>query len=233
LSQDAKGQIENLEGIWIYELGELQGLNKSEISKVKAFASRQTDRARPAYGRFREDRDRRGIFIGTTNESEYLRDPTGNRRFLPVLTGKIDLDALQRDRDQLWAEAAHREAAGESITLPQELWELAATEQAGRIETDPWEMILKSRLDDPCHLLHGGDKLLQRVSANMLLSEYLKISEKDWRPVDYKRLAACMRRLGWDGPKNIRMGDQVTKAYERIKKDMWRKEPPRSQDEPV
>ena len=217
LSLDAKSQIENLEGIWIYEISELQGLNKGEISKVKAFASRQTDRARPAYGRFREDRPRRGIFIGTTNESEYLRDPTGNRRFLPVLTGKIDLEALQQDRDQLWAEAAHREATGVSITLPKELWKLAAAEQDARSETDPWELILKN-LCEPSQLWDGEGA--QKVGACTVLSEYFKIPGPEQNNSHYKRLAACMRRLGWDGPKNMRIGDSVTKGYERARRGL-------------
>ena len=91
-----------------------------------------------AYGRFSEARGRQTIFVGTTNEHKYLKDRTGNRRFLPVKTGTIDLEALRRDRDQLWAEAAVREARGEEITLPQELWEAAAVEQEERLEDDPW-----------------------------------------------------------------------------------------------
>src|SRR5690606_19350054 len=78
-------------------------------------------------------------FIGTTNEHKYLKDRTGNRRFLPVKTGAIDLEALRRDRDQLWAEAAKLEAEGESVVLPQELWAVAAAEQEERLEDDPWQ----------------------------------------------------------------------------------------------
>ena len=218
---DAKAQIENLEGRWIYEICEMQGFRKSEMSKIKAFVSRQVDRARPAYGHFSEDRSRRGIFIGTTNEFEYLRDPTGNRRFLPVLTGKIELEALQQDRDQLWAEAAHREATGVSITLPRELWELAAAEQDARNETDPWELILKN-LCEPSQLWDE----VHKVGACTVLSEHLKIPGPEQHNGHYKRLAACMRRLGWDGPKNMRIGDSVTKGYERARRGIFGQKAP-------
>ena len=119
---DQRAQAEALEGVLIYEISELGGLNKVEMSRVKAFLSRTEDRARPAYGRFREDRPRTAIFVGTTNDDTYLRDTTGNRRFWPVKVGTIDLVRLEEDRDQLWAEAAHREAQGEAIELPATLY---------------------------------------------------------------------------------------------------------------
>jgi hypothetical protein len=71
------------------------------------------------------------------------------------------------------------------------------------------------------------------VSASNLLGEHLKFPEKDWHNGHFKRLAACMRRLGWDGPKNIRMNDEVTKGYERVRRDFWGKEVRGSQEEPV
>jgi predicted P-loop ATPase len=103
LTLDAKAQMEALEGVWILEIAELEGISRADTAKVKAFASRSDDNARPAYARFKEKRPRQTIFIGTTNDDKYLRDMTGNRRFWPVKIGQIDLEALARDRDQLWA----------------------------------------------------------------------------------------------------------------------------------
>ena len=82
------------------------------------------------------------LFIGTVNDSKYLRDATGNRRTWPVRTGEIDLDGLTRERDQLWAEAATREASGESIRLDRSLWPAAATEQSARMVDDPFDDVL-------------------------------------------------------------------------------------------
>ena len=88
--------------------------------------SRRIDRARMAYGRCQWKRRGSASSSGTTNKGEYLPDTTGNRRFWPVRIQTFDLDALRRDRDQLWAEAAARETQGESIRLARELWPEAA-----------------------------------------------------------------------------------------------------------
>lgn len=87
LGLDKREQQEAVQGVWIYELCELDGLSKSEVTAIKLFASKTVDSARPAYGRSRVDRPRRLIFIATTNEDTYLRDTTGNRRFWPVKVG--------------------------------------------------------------------------------------------------------------------------------------------------
>ena len=91
-------------------------------------------------------RPRRCIFVGSTNDAEYLLDPTGNRRFWPLLTTKIDLAALKRDRDQLWAEAseANEEKADEELTIEPTLWPAATDRQASRLVSDPWEDLLEN-----------------------------------------------------------------------------------------
>lgn len=131
-------QQEAMAGVWLYEIADLTGMKKTEVEQVKAFASRKVDRARPAYGRFRVDRARRTIFFATTNDNEYLKSETGNRRFWPVAVASIDLAGLRADRDQLWAEAATLEAQGVSTVLPERLWRAAADEQDQRKEGDDW-----------------------------------------------------------------------------------------------
>src|SRR6266404_2178457 len=112
---------------------------RAVVEQVKAFASRQVDRARPAYGRVREDRPRRSIEWATTNNEEYLLSQTGNRRWWPLETGKIDIEALKRDREKLLGEAATYQAAGERIGLDESLWSDARNVQEQRRVTDPWE----------------------------------------------------------------------------------------------
>ena len=107
--KDAK---ETIQGKWIIELGELDSLSRSEVTHVKAFISRTVDRFRPAYGRASQDYKRQCVFAGTTNETGYLQDTTGNRRFWPVACEWADVEAVKRDRDQLWAEAVHQYRAG-------------------------------------------------------------------------------------------------------------------------
>ena len=89
-----------------HQIGEFTGMKRSDVEHVKALLSRQFDEARPAYGRMRKRQPRTFICVGTTNEDEYLVDETGNRRFLPIRCGSVDVEALQRDRDQLWRRSA-------------------------------------------------------------------------------------------------------------------------------
>lgn len=93
-------------GTWLCEIGELSALAKTDSGVAKAFISRDTDRIRPPYGKRRVDFPRSTVFIGTSNPRDYLTDPTGNRRYWPVhCEGRVDFEGLERDRDQLWAEA--------------------------------------------------------------------------------------------------------------------------------
>lgn len=190
LDADDKHMIEATDGKWIGEIPELQAMRKNDWDKVKSNLSRATDRARMAYGYFADDRPRQFICIGTTNSQEYLFSPYGNRRFWPVKVKRFNLDELQRDRDQLWAEAAAREAAGASIRLPEALWNAAKDEQDKRQVADPFFEVLTEKLDR----LEGTIK-----------------TEDVWRllgvPIERRnqngagaRMAAVMRKLGWDKP---------------------------------
>ena len=138
LSANTQLVIERTQGRWMIEAGELSGMSRKGVDQLKAFLSRRNDCARMAYGRLTHDAPRHFIVVGTTNDDKYLIDSTGNRRFWPVRVGDIDLDALTQDRDQLWAEAAARETAGESIRLDRALWQAAALEQDERRTVDPF-----------------------------------------------------------------------------------------------
>lgn len=220
LTLDPKAQMEAVEGVWLYELGELEGLSRADMSKVKAFASRLVDQARPAYGRFRETRPRQNIFIGTTNDDQYLRDRTGNRRFWPVATGTIDLEALRQDRDQLWAEASALEARGESIVLAEELWPAAKDQQDARMEDDPWlDRLQNIGIDSDMEAHDFMDwKLLPsdgsyKVSTADIFQHVLKMEPSNVQSWHNKRLAQLMRNIGWDGPKNMKFGQRVMRGY--------------------
>ena len=206
---DDKAQIEELEGVWIFEVAELDGISRAETSKAKALISRTEDRVRPAYARFKETVPRQCILVGTTNEFSYLKDTTGNRRFLPVKTGEIDLEALKQDRDQLWAEAAQLEAQGYSITLPKELWDDAAAQQEGRMQEDPWLDVL-SRVKGT---VKDG---FERVATETLFGEnYLSIPVAQRQAYHPKTLATNMRKLGWEGPIKLRINGSVARGYQR------------------
>jgi predicted P-loop ATPase len=221
LALSVKEQQEQIQGVWLYELSDLSGLNKTDINKVKSFASRQVDRARPAYGRSRVDRKRRGIQIGTTNDLEYLQDMTGNRRFWPFTPGDIDVEAVRQDRDQLWAEAAAAEATGEALIIPPQLWATIEERQNSRMILHPWEGILAETgwLHPNGHeivkVADDQGKLEWRVKTNHLLIEVLGIVPDKMNVGQAKQLSAVMRRLGWSGPTLIRIGDDVSRGYRK------------------
>jgi predicted P-loop ATPase len=206
---DPKTQAEALEGAWIFEIAELSGLKHTDTAYVKAFLSRSTDRVRPAYARFRESWPRQGIIVGTTNDDSYLKDDTGNRRFLPVKTGQIDLEEIKRDRDLLWAEAAEIEADGEPITLPKELWEDARKEQLARMPVDPWLDVLGSIKGT---IVNGTE----RISSRDLLGEnHINISAGQQQYYHTTRLAKIMKALGWEGPKAMKIAGKAVRGYAR------------------
>ena len=132
-SKDAAMEVA---GVWLVEMSELDALTKASNSAIKSFVTRRSDRFRPPYGRHVIDHPRQCVFAGTINPLEgYLNDPTGARRFWPVVCGDIDLETLVRDRDQLWAEARVRFQAGMPWWLDTpELEALARPEQEARCE---------------------------------------------------------------------------------------------------
>jgi predicted P-loop ATPase len=114
---DVRKLIEATHGKWIVEASELAGMSRSDSAALKSFLSRPADEARMAYQRTPTRVPRHFMVVGTTGATDYLRD-TGNRRFWPVRVVRFDLARLAEIRDQLWAEAAIAEAAGEALDLP-------------------------------------------------------------------------------------------------------------------
>jgi predicted P-loop ATPase len=209
LGQGGREVQEQLAGIWIHESPELAGMGKAEVEAIKAFASRQVDRARPAYGHFLVEQPRHSIEVATTNDSEYLQSQTGNRRFWPIrVRAAIDLVKLRSARLQLWGEAAHYQAQGEELTLEPRLWGAARAEQEARRVKDPWEALLGDLAavasTGPTAgfgyigngIVHRvGDEL--RVSTAVIFEHFLKIPSGQLHNGHSKRLANTMRKLGW------------------------------------
>ncbi|CAM4495964.1 virulence-associated E family protein [Corallococcus exiguus] len=137
---------------WFIELAELSTFRKSEDQALKALISRTEDTYRPPYGRTNVKTPRRYVFVGTTNDDDYLRDPTGHRRFWPVKCTRIDTDALTRDREQIWAEAVVRYHQGETWWLTSEQAASAEQQAALRAENSGdgrKEVILRWLLEMP------------------------------------------------------------------------------------
>lgn len=97
-----------MRGKLVCELSELKGLASRDAGSIKKFISAREDEWVPKYQEISKPYPRRCVFIGTANETEFLADPTGERRWLPIMTGRGEIDAIVRDRDNLWAEARER-----------------------------------------------------------------------------------------------------------------------------
>lgn len=155
LSVNGKEALEQIQGAWIIEMAELSGLRKAEIEATKHFLSKSTDTFRPAYGRTAETYDRQCVFIGTTNNKEFLKDPTGNRRFMPVsiepslATRDIFSDLSTDEVGQIWAEAYQLYMAKEKLYLSVEATALAKIEQRDHSEADDRSGLIQEFLDTP------------------------------------------------------------------------------------
>lgn len=151
---EGKEACEMIQGIWINEVGELTGMSKSESNAVKQFLSRTEDIYREAYGKRTMPYPRRCVFFGTTNDSEFLRDRTGNRRFWPVDVGilkptKSVFRDLEGEVDQIYAEAFVRWQLGEALYLTGEAEKLSKQQQDEHRESSVKEGIIRAFVERP------------------------------------------------------------------------------------
>ena len=184
-----------LRGCWILEFGELDSVSKHDVTKVKAFLTSCVDSYRPPYLRRTIDVPRQTVFVGSTNEKEYLRDPTGNRRFWPVACGgDVDVARLEADRNQLWAEAVALYKRGQAWWVDSdELKALCSAEQAMREPSDEWTGPIKKWLQKPTSGAH---------TIHSILCGAMSFIHKDIRKPDEMRCAQILRRLGYDRKQN-------------------------------
>jgi predicted P-loop ATPase len=185
---------QDLRGKWIIELGELSALRRGEIERVKAFMSRKVDHYRPSYGRRSQDFPRQCVFIGSTNADAYLADETGGRRFWPVKIGKINLEKLKADREQLWAEAVAAYRAGEKWWLDKAIEAQAREQQEQRRIVDPWEERVLDYVDGR---IPGLDTRCDEVTIARLLELAIEMPIERQGQADQNRVARILRPNGW------------------------------------
>jgi len=134
-----KDTILLLQGSIIVELAELAGFKKQEDDEIKGWITVKEDRCRVPYGKTITHFPRQFVLCGTTNNYDYLKDPTGNRRYWPFKSSAVDLEAIKRDREQLWAEAVTLYRQGLYIGPTPDEMDLAKTAQDKRLTIDTWE----------------------------------------------------------------------------------------------
>jgi energy-coupling factor transporter ATP-binding protein EcfA2 len=196
-----KDVMEHLQGVWLAELAELAPSRKSEAEDLKAFLTGTVDRFRVAYGKRTESFPRQNVFVGTTNDDEFLRDSTGGRRFWPVHVGKIDLDGLAAERDQLFAEAVAAYRAGESWWMEAAFEEAHARpmQDAARVR-DSWAEDVVTWLNKPVRRDLGFDgpgEIRAEVTASEVMAEALGLTSGQQTMAIQKRVADVLKGLGW------------------------------------
>lgn len=183
----SKDAMMEMQGVWCIEIAEMHRFSASETNAVKKFLTRQIDRYRPPYGRSVIEAPRRVVLNGTINPegNAYLRDPTGARRFWPMEVGKISVDKIARDRDQLWAEAVVMFKAGAQWWLGRDQEATAAVEQEKRTDVDVWTGIVAAMLKTRTSI--AQDEIFQA----------LDIPKKDRDIRHGSRVGRIMKKLGW------------------------------------
>lgn len=146
-SFEGKDASELLQGVWIVEVSELDAFRRTDTARIKQFLSLRADRFRAAYGRHVKELPRCCVFFGTTNSSEFLQDRTGNRRFWPVDVGVVSSGKsvwadLDRELDQIWAEAVVRWRVGEPLYLSKAQEAVAKERQEEHREVSPREGLI-------------------------------------------------------------------------------------------
>lgn len=186
-SFEGKEAAELIQGTWINEVGELTAMTKQETSAVKQFLSKREDIYRAAYGRRTERYPRRCVFFGTSNDGEFLKDTTGNRRFWPVDVGvhsakKSVWRDLPDEVDQIWAEAYLYWILGEPLYLSKEIEAMALEQQESHRELSGKEGLIMDFLDKP--IPSNWDQLdvskrKQFWSGNLQLGEKVELVPRE------------------------------------------------------
>jgi len=229
-SFDPKVAGEIVQGVQFVEVAELDGFSRFDQRQLKAFFSKTADRYREAYATRAQSRPRQCIFVGSTNDDEYLSDRTGNRRYWPIRCTRteddpIDMEKLRAEVDQIWAEVAILAPEREPLYLDNSDRVTAEDEQRARLFADEWEGKIDLWLSRPAIIdryKEGGEfstdtedrnrVCIPEIWAECFGGDIVRIDNKSRR-----RLADCLRAVGWKMTGTRRFGKYGRqKAFEPI-----------------
>jgi predicted P-loop ATPase len=185
----------HLRGKWLIEIGELSAFGKAGTEALKAFITRQEEKFTPKFARKEVTEPRQCAFAGSTNKDAYLKDETGARRFLPFKVGTIDLDALARGRDQLWAEAVARFREG-AHWWPEADFEREhiRPQQEARYEADAWETAILGYIQE-----HKTVRLTEIATIALGFDGQSRLGTADQR-----RIAAVLTHHRWEARRDMK-----------------------------
>ena len=218
-SFEDKDFYQNMEGCLIVEFGEMHQTKKADINLLKDILSDPRDKFRRSYGEFSEYFPRQSIFVGTTNDTEYLNDETGGRRFWPIRTnGTFDLNKIKENLDQFYAEAVARYKKGE--TWHEVPTSDAIKEQEIRRVQDPWEEEIAKFLYTQPERYNSKRPCDEVVTCEVIINHFLnteKLRLNDCSKGTRLRIGKCLRALGWmPAEKAVRINGRVSKQFTYI-----------------
>lgn len=188
-------QARKMRGRLVAELGELRGLHTAEMERIKAFITRTHEDWTPKFKEFNTTFARRLVFVGTTNQIEFLADETGNRRWLPCRVKRADVESIVRDRLQMWAEAYAQ------FIVSGVAWEDA--EQLGRDQhhhhmiADSWEEVVREWLDQiGTDGVKNADRKFLRIRD--VLKWALNFDDKVISRKEENRMGKVLRAIGYE-----------------------------------
>jgi putative DNA primase/helicase len=233
-SFDPKVAQESMLGKWLMEIGEMRATNRHDLEQQKSFLSARVTTVRMAYARNPVDFLRQCVFIGTTNQDEYLKDSTGNRRWWPIEARREDyshdlIKQLEGARDMLWAEALCRYASGEGTELSKEALRIAEGVQESKREGDELAGLIEEYLNKPCseerydkdYMFDSCDndragQKRDRVCVLEIAEDILGIKDRSQVRKLSRRIASILNNTpGWKKHNALRFGDRfgVQKAW--------------------
>jgi putative DNA primase/helicase len=204
VSRGKEGQ-EQVQGLWVYEIAELANFGKAEIALIKAFITAKVDRYRPSYGRVVESYARQCVMFGTTNESTYLRDRTGNRRFWPIpVRHRINVPWVAKWRDQLLAEAylIYTEGAPYTPTPAEEARLFVPMQESRLVETAVLSELLNVLTRDP--VSHGIGAIVNNLADFVTMAQLvaaLGVDAAKSSPALEGQIRSWMEHEGWERTK--------------------------------
>jgi predicted P-loop ATPase len=190
----SKDAYEQIQGVWLYEISEMHSFNRAEATRVKQFISSPEDTWVPKYVRGRVKVKRQVVFAGSTNESLYLKDWTGNTRFWPLRCEsngeRINLARIAGQREQLFAEAVARYKAGDRrYPTAEEATALFEPEQAARLIEHPWMEVIRGWL---------AGTTVANVTTVEVLHEACKVETSKMTMLQMQDVGRLMSLLGWE-----------------------------------
>lgn len=202
----SKDAFEVLRGLWCQCLDEIDAYERQHVARIKNYVSSRKDRYRPSYGEKARDFPRQIVFAATTNADVYFKDQTGNRRFWPVKTTSVDVEAIEADRCQLWAEAVVRYHADERRYPSADLERDAHDAQDARRMGDPWTDIVRAWTAAPS--LSGVRPIDTPFTVGDVLVRALEKEPCDLTRADEMRVGDVLRELGFVRQRRMKTGER-------------------------